>query len=205
MYRKLPKDDEEYTQILRDRFGHEEFKEGQLEAIKILLEEKQNALVVLATGGGKSLVYQYVSMFLPGLVLIVTPLISLMTDQLAKLPDFLPGAALNSQQSYQIKKQILQAIVDKKIKILLISPERFFIEDFSRFARPVSMVCVDEIHCSSEWSHNFRPSYLKIHDMIREKVGKDSVILGLTATATKATQKSICHTFDIKCPEHLVT
>jgi ATP-dependent DNA helicase RecQ len=68
--------------------------------LKILLEKKDNALVVLATGGGKSLVYQYASMFLGGLVLIVTPLISLMTDQLNKLPSFMPGAALNSQQSY---------------------------------------------------------------------------------------------------------
>ena len=67
------------------------------------------------------------------------------------------------------------------------------------------MVCVDEIHCASEWSHNFRPAYLKINDMIKEKVGPNSVMLGLTATATKATQKSICNIFDIKHPEHIVT
>jgi ATP-dependent DNA helicase RecQ len=65
--------------------------------LKILLEKKQNALVVLATGGGKSLVYQYDSMFQPGLILVITPLISLMTDQLNKLPEFIPGAAINSQ------------------------------------------------------------------------------------------------------------
>jgi superfamily II DNA helicase RecQ len=84
---------------------------------------------------------------------------------------------------------------------LFISPERFFIEDFSKFGREISMVCVDEIHCASEWSHNFRPTYLKINDMIREKLttlqeGTDSkgkqnnrsaVVLGLTATATRAT------------------
>lgn len=190
---------------MEERFGHKTFKEGQLEAIKILLERKQNALVVLATGGGKSLVYQYVSMFLPGLILLVTPLISLMTDQLGKLPNFIPGAAINSQQSYVMKKQVMQAVTEKKIKVLFISPERFFIEDFTKFGRPVSMVCVDEIHCASEWSHNFRPAYLKINDMIREKVGKDSVVLGLTATATKGTQRSICEIFDIKHPEHIVT
>ena len=82
LYRQLPKSDEEYTAVLLERFGHESFKEGQLEAIKILLEKKQNAMVVLATGGGKSLIYQYVSMFVGGLVLLITPLISLMTDQL---------------------------------------------------------------------------------------------------------------------------
>lgn len=71
--------------------------EGQLEAIKVLVEKRCNALVVLATGGGKSLIYQYVTQFMPGLILVVTPLIALMTDQLNKLPDFLPGACLNSQ------------------------------------------------------------------------------------------------------------
>lgn len=103
--------------------------------------------------------------------------------------------------------------------MLFISPERFFIEDFSRFNREIAMVCVDEIHCASEWSHNFRPTYLKIHDMIREKLGlnsteeaagkksfaKNAIVLGLTATATKGTQMSICNLFDIKHPEHIVT
>ena len=102
--------------------------------------------------------------------------------------------------------------------MLFISPERFFIEDFSRFNREIAMVCVDEIHCASEWSHNFRPTYLKIHDMIREKLGLNStdskgkksfaskaIVLGLTATATKGTQKSICTQFEIEFPNHIVT
>ena len=67
------------------------------------------------------------------------------------------------------------------------------------------MVCVDEIHCASEWSHNFRPTYLLLHEMVREKLGKRTVVLGLTATATKATQRQICNIFDIKHPDHLVT
>jgi ATP-dependent DNA helicase Q4 len=72
---------------------------------------------------------------------------------------------------------------------LYVSPERFFLEDFSKFNRKISMVCVDEIHCASEWSHNFRPSYLKLNDMINDKLGgQDGArVLGLTATATKAT------------------
>lgn len=92
----VPTTDEGYRKILKERFGHDDFKEGQLEAIKILLEEKKSSLVVLCTGGGKSLIYQYVTQFMPGLVLVVTPLISLMSDQLMKLPDFLPGASINS-------------------------------------------------------------------------------------------------------------
>lgn len=83
--------------MLQEKFGHTEFRDGQLKAVKILLEAKKNSLVVLATGGGKSLCYQFATQFLPGLILVVTPLISLMTDQLQKLPDFIPGAALNSQ------------------------------------------------------------------------------------------------------------
>ena len=71
-----------------------------MEAIKIVLNQNSNALVVLATGGGKSLIYQFTSLFMPGLILVVTPLIALMTDQLNKLPDFLPGASINSQQNY---------------------------------------------------------------------------------------------------------
>ena len=94
----IPEQDAGYVHVLREKFGHKEFRKGQLEAIKIILEERKNALVVLATGAGKSLCYQFCSQFLPGLVLVVTPLISLMSDQLQKLPEFIPGAALNSQQ-----------------------------------------------------------------------------------------------------------
>ena len=94
---EIPETDEGFVKILKERFGHDSFKEGQLEAIKIILTKKQNALVVLATGEGKSLIYQYTTLFFPGLVLIVTPLIALMTDQLNKLPEFLPGGSINSQ------------------------------------------------------------------------------------------------------------
>ena len=78
-------------------------------------------------------------------------------------------------------------------------------EDLSKFKRQVSMVCVDEIHCSSEWSHNFRPAYLVLHEMIREKLGKETRVIGLTATATRAAQRQICDVFDIKYPDNIVT
>ena len=67
------------------------------------------------------------------------------------------------------------------------------------------MVCIDEIHCASEWSHNFRPTYLKLNDMIKDKIDEDAVIVGLTATATKATQHQICKVFDIPTPQNIVT
>ena len=201
----IPETDEGYRKILKERFGHDEFMEGQLEAIKVLVQKRSNALVVLATGGGKSLVYQYVTQFMPGLVLVVTPLIALMTDQLNKLPDFLPGACLNSQQKYQTKQQVVTSVQEKNIKVLFITPERLFTEDLNKFGRKISMVCVDEIHCASEWSHNFRPTYLMLHEMVKEKLGKKARVLGLTATATRSTQRQICRIFDVKYPEHLVT
>jgi len=189
---------------LQEKFGHSSFLEGQLEAIKTLLEKKDNTMVVLATGGGKSLIYQYVSQFVPGLVLVVTPLIALMTDQIQKLPEFIPGACINHNQGNKTKKDILNAVKEKKIKVLFISPERFFTEDFTKYERQISFVCVDEIHCASEWSHNFRPAYLKLHDMIRSKLC-DPVILGLTATATKATQKSIARMFGIDSDRNIIS
>ena len=88
-----------------------------------------------------------------------------------KLPDFIDGAALNSQQSHATKQAVIRAVTRKEIKVLFITPERLFMEDLSKFGRQISMVCVDEIHCSSEWSHNFRPAYLVLHEMIKEKLG----------------------------------
>lgn len=117
----------------------------------------------------------------------MTPLIALMTDQLGKLPSFMPGVAINSQQSFTTKKQVLEAIRQKKVKVLFVTPERLFMEDLSKYNRKISMVCVDEIHCASEWSHNFRPTYLMLHDMVKEKLGKRTRVLGLTATATVST------------------
>jgi len=89
--------------------------------------------------------------------------------------------------------------------VLFITPERLFMEDLSKFGRKISMVCVDEIHCSSEWSHNFRPAYLVLHEMIKEKLGDETRVIGLTATATKAAQQQICEIFDIDFPDGIVT
>lgn len=91
----------------------------------------------------------------------------------------------------------MQAVIQKQIKVLFITPERLFMEDLAKFGRKISMVCVDEIHCASEWSHNFRPTYLMLHEMVKEKLGNETRVLGLTATATRSTQAQICRIFDI--------
>ena len=112
-----------------------------------------------------------------------------------------------ANESLVLNEQIYDfgAVQDKKIKVLFITPERLFMEDLSKFGRKISMVCVDEIHCASEWSHNFRPAYLVLHEMIKEKLGDETRVIGLTATATRAAQEEICNIFDITYPEHIVT
>jgi ATP-dependent DNA helicase Q4 len=132
-----------------------------------------------------------------GLVVVISPLISLMTDQIQKLPTCITGACFNSYQTLAQKKQVIEALSKNKISVLFLSPERLMIEDFSRYNQHVSMVCIDEVHCSSEWSHNFRPSYLKLEDIIFNRLDCP-VVLGLTATATKNTEKSLISSYGFK-------
>lgn len=194
---KVPKTEEEYLRVLKEYFGFEMFFEGQLEAIKGIIERKESVLTILSTGGGKSLIYQYCSLFMRGLVIVITPLISLMTDQLNKLPMCISGACFNSYQNFVHKKKVIEALTNNKISVLFMSPERLVVEDLSRYKQEVSMVCIDEIHCSSEWSHNFRPSYLKLGDIIPNRFNCD-IILGLTATATRDTEKALAKEFNIQ-------
>ncbi|CAI2373563.1 unnamed protein product [Moneuplotes crassus] len=193
---EVPSTDQEYSDILKDKFGYDSFFEGQLEAIKSILQG-QSTMVVLSTGGGKSLIYQYCSLFMKGLVVVITPLISLMNDQLSKLPPCTSGACFNSQQNFHMKRSVIEALKNDQISVIYMSPEKLVVEDFSRYNQEVSMICIDEIHCSSEWSHNFRPSYLKLSDVILYRLNCN-VILGLTATATKDTEKSLVKEYDIK-------
>ena len=193
----VPQSDEEYLKILKEKFGFDSFYDGQLEAIKSIIERQESCLAILSTGGGKSLIYQYCSLFMKGLIVIITPLISLMTDQLQKLPKCISGWWFNSYQTLYHKRKVIDALSNNKISVIFLSPERLMVEDFKRYNQEVSMVCIDEIHCSSEWSHNFRPSYLKLEDVISNRL-QWSIILGLTATATKDTEKSLISEFDIK-------
>lgn len=96
-----------------------------------------------------------------------------------------------------MKKSVIEALKNDQISVIYMSPEKLVVEDFSRYNQEVSMICIDEIHCSSEWSHNFRPSYLKLSDVILYRLNCN-VVLGLTATATKDTEKSLVKEYDIK-------
>ena len=176
------------TRTLRVLLGHADFREGQLWAIQRTLSLK-SSLVILPTGQGKSLCYQLPSLLLPGLTLVISPLISLMSDQLRNLPKCLPGATLSGQQSGCDVAKVLKHIRLGQLKVLFISPEKLVSNSFQRLAQTLNLAdrinfaCIDEAHCISEWSHNFRPSYLRVYEILTNVFGV-KCILGLTATAS---------------------
>lgn len=155
--------------------------------------------VIQATGTGKSLIYQYFSLVSKGSVLVVTPLISLMNDQIIKMPKCIAAACINSYHTQEQRNGILNAFKSGHLNVLMMSPERLFLEsvDFTG----VSLICVDEAHCISEWSHNFRPSYLRIEGILCEKLPL-LPRLALTATATRKTVQSVSKALGV--PEHAV-
>jgi ATP-dependent DNA helicase Q4 len=136
----------------------------------------------------------------PGsIVLVISPLLSLVQDQIDKLPRFLTGATISSQQTPKQTNRILKDIREHKVKVLFVSPEKISSEHFQRIVPtlpPIAFVCIDEAHCVSEWSHNFRTSYLRLNAVLRQKLNV-KCILALTATATKRTEEDICKLLSI--------
>lgn len=181
-------------------FGHSSFRKGQDRAVMRILSG-QPTLVTLSTGTGKSLCYQ-----LPAYIyrqhrkcitLVISPLVSLMEDQVHDMPDFLNAQCLHTNQTKAQRTKILESIKAGEVDVLLISPEAVVSGEkatgFGSLLRelpPIAFVCIDEAHCMSQWSHNFRPSYLMICRVLQEKL-KVKTVLGLTATATYQTRESI--------------
>ncbi|XP_058796994.1 ATP-dependent DNA helicase Q4 isoform X2 [Phymastichus coffea] len=189
------------------RFGHTSFREGQEKAIMRILSG-QSTLVTLATGSGKSLCYQLPAYLYSSkshcITLVVSPLVSLMDDQVAGIPNFLSAACLHTNQTPKVREKVIDDLKDGKIQILLVSPEAVVAGEKSRgfgsifrYLPPIAFACIDEAHCISHWSHNFRPSYLMVCRVLREKLGV-SRILGLTATASKSTASNIVTLLGIK-------
>ena len=177
--------------ILKKYFGYDEFRPFQREAIENVLNKK-DTLVVLPTGGGKSLIYQIPAVINEGIVLVFSPLISLMKDQVDQLNKIgVPAAYLNSTLSAEEKNRTLQKIKSQEIKILYIAPERFFIGQFQEFLKTlnISLIAIDEAHCISEWGHDFRPEYRKLS--VLKSLFPKVPLAALTATATKQVQKDI--------------
>ncbi|XP_039006754.1 ATP-dependent DNA helicase Q-like 5 [Hibiscus syriacus] len=191
--------DENLVRLLKAMYGYDSFRDGQLEAIKMVLAGK-SAMLVLPTGAGKSLCYQIPAVVLPGVTLVVSPLVALMIDQLKQLPSMIPGGFLSSSQGPEEAAETLRMIQEGSIKVLFVSPERLLNADFlSIFSgtTSVSLVVVDEAHCVSEWSHNFRPSYMRLRaSLLRAKFNAEC-ILAMTATATTTTLSSVMSALEI--------
>jgi ATP-dependent DNA helicase RecQ len=189
--------------LLQKYFGFTTFKNGQRQVIDTLIKG-ESAAAIFPTGAGKSLCYQLPAMVLPGLTLVVSPLLSLMKDQV----DFLlscniPAARLDSTLDREEYNRIMARAKNGELKILMISVERFKNERFRYFLGPIaiSLLVIDEAHCISEWGHNFRPDYLKIPAYQRQfRVGQTLV---LTATATPRVIDDMCEKLDI--PRNNVT
>ncbi len=182
---------------LKARFGFQNFLQGQQEVIQRVLAY-ESAVAIFPTGAGKSLCYQLPALHLPGITLVVSPLLSLMKDQVEFLESKnIPGVKLDSNMTREDYLNTLQAARDGKVKILMISVERFKNERFRlQLGRMnISLMVVDEAHCISEWGHNFRPDYLKIPTYQREF--KIPQVLLLTATATPKVTKDMCRKFGI--------
>lgn len=180
------------------RFGHQRFRPGQEQAIMRILNGK-STLLTLSTGSGKSLCYQipaylYKNHYKRCITLVISPLVSLMEDQVHGIPSFLNAQCLHTNQTEKQRDKIMEMVKENTLDVLLVSPEAVVAGEkatgFGALLRqlpPIAFACIDEAHCVSQWSHNFRPSYLMICRVLKEKL-KVHTILGLTATATKSTR-----------------
>src|SRR5437879_5196294 len=183
--------------VLRTRFGFDAFRPGQREVIAAVCE-RNAALAVFPTGGGKSLCYQLPALLFTGVTLVVSPLIALMKDQIDYLRRRgIAAARLDSSLETAELREVRDQLRSGTLQLLYVAPERFNNERFLADLRraPIALFAVDEAHCISEWGHNFRPDYLKLAETARE-LGVER-ILALTATATPAVVEDICAAFDI--------
>ncbi|OQR82928.1 ATP-dependent DNA helicase Q-like 5 [Achlya hypogyna] len=185
-------------EALRVLFGHADFKPGQAWAIdRVLKAQAKASLLILPTGAGKSLCYQLPAVFLPGLTLVISPLISLINDQMEKLPPPLQAraASFSSAKFKADQASLCRALYAGHIKLLFVSPERAVTAGFHALLQKltISLVCVDEAHCLSEWSHNFRPSFLRLGPL----AAKASQVLALTATASNSVMTDIMRILSI--------
>jgi len=191
--------------ILAERFGHADFRRGQWAPIQALLEGG-DALVVMPTGSGKSVIYQLPALLLPGLTIVVSPLIALMKDQKDKLmAQGVDAVAMHSHLSTLESREAHRQIQEGEGELLYLTPERFKDRDFFEHLlnRKVSLFVIDEAHCVSQWGHDFRPDYLSLAS-IAKRLGRPP-ILALTATATQEVQDDIVHQLGMRSPHVTIT
>ena len=197
---------EEKYKVLKRYFGYESFREGQEELIDALLK-KNDVFGIMPTGAGKSLCYQVPALMFSGITLVISPLISLMKDQVAALNQAgVYAAYLNSSLTQGQYFKALEFAKAGKYKIIYVAPERLMTESFLSFAlhAEISFVSVDEVHCVSQWGQDFRPSYLKIVEFI-QRLPKRPVIGAFTATATQAVREDVMRILQLHNPKTVTT
>jgi len=197
---------EKAQRLLETHFGYSSFRNGQELAIQSVLAG-ENTICVMPTGGGKSICYQIPALVLPGTTVVISPLISLMKDQVDALVQVgIPATFINSSLSYNEANERIREAKQGMYKLLYIAPERLesreFIEELQQMEIP--LVAVDEAHCISQWGHDFRPSYRHIKQMVYSLPQKPNV-LALTATATPRVREDICETLDIDEENSIIT
>ena len=190
--------------VLREKFGFDGFRPGQERLIAGVLSGR-DTLGVLPTGGGKTLTYQLPAFMLDGLVLVVSPLISLMQDQVDRAQRLgLRAASLTSQDPRDVQDESQRAIAERRLDLLFCSPERLEAKKLRRLlgSSPVSLITMDEAHCISEWGHEFRPAFRRI---LRLRSIVDAPVLAVTATATPAVREDIAQVLGMRDPVRVVT
>ena len=192
--------------VLKQYFGYDTFRGGQEEIIDALLAGR-DVLAVMPTGAGKSVCYQVPALLLPGITLVVSPLVSLMRDQVTQLVQMgVPAAYLNSSLTYRQYLLALDRAREGRYKIIYVAPERLDTEGFQSFVRSaqISMVAVDEAHCISQWGQDFRPAYLNIPDFV-DRLPQRPVVGAFTATATSEVREDIQRLLELEAPLSITT
>ena len=193
-------------EVLKKYFGYSEFRDGQQTLIDAVLSGR-DAFGIMPTGAGKSLCYQVPALMLDGVTLVISPLISLMQDQVSALNECgIPSAFLNATMTPSKISETSKAIIRGDVKLVYVAPERLDSSFFRSLCEKitVSMIAVDEAHCVSQWGHDFRPSYLEIKSFINS-FEKRPVICAFTATATLRVREDIERLLGLENPQRLVT